>query len=57
MEFSEATVGGGDILDSYGVPPVVAEVVGVRECADAAFDEGAELDIFCVKRLVHMIRY
>src|SRR5439155_27165060 len=34
-----------------------AEVVGVRECADAAFDEGAELDIFCVKRLVHMIPF
>ena len=50
-------VGGGDILDRYGMPPVVAEVVGVRESADPAFDQGIELDIFCVKGLVHMIPF
>ena len=41
----------------YGMPPVVAEVVGVRESADPAFDQGTELNIFCVKGLVHMIPF
>jgi hypothetical protein len=50
-------IGSSDTLDGYGMPPVVAEVVGVGESADAAFDEGAELDIFCVKRLVPMIPF
>src|SRR6266566_8057991 len=53
----ERWIGGRDILDGYGMPPIVAEVVGVQECADAAFDQGAELDIFCVKGLVHMIPF
>jgi hypothetical protein len=34
----ECRIGRGDILDGYGMPPIVAEVVGVRECADPAFD-------------------
>src|SRR3954453_24074387 len=50
-------VGGGDILDRYGMPPVVAEVVGVRESADPTLDQGTEPDIFCIKGLVHMIPF
>jgi hypothetical protein len=31
-------IGSGDALGGYGMPPIVAEIVGVRECTDAAFD-------------------
>src|SRR5260221_485901 len=53
----ECRIGGGDILDDYGMPPVVAEVVGVRKRADAAFDQVADPDIFCVKGLANMIPF
>src|SRR5437016_9895377 len=48
-------IGSGDTLDGYGMSPVVAEVVGVGECAEAVFNQIAELDILRVKGLVHMI--
>ena len=39
-------VGGGDILDRYGMPPVVAEVVGVRESADPRSTRAPSLIFF-----------
>src|SRR6516225_9615300 len=48
-------IGNTHVLDGYGMPPVIAEVIGVRECAGTAFDQGAELDIFCVESITHVI--
>ena len=45
-----------DILDPYGMPPVVADAVGVRENTDPAFDQGTELDPLR-QGLVHMIPF
>ena len=42
----ERRIGGGDILDAYQMPPIVAEVISVRECADAALDQNADFDFF-----------